>query len=231
MSTFEIANQALRRDMAAYATALATIVRELPRARELCDRIVKETRLAQALLAFASGPEAAELGQIVYQLANLWPYRERSFARTLGFDEEIAEARARREDAQRGMKLLARHGSDLLASEVTTCLTMIAGYLEEEQRILEECHRQIHPHAQNVQLTRKRLDLLIAAIDARLPESPSQQATLRAYSAAAETLRSWESGVPLDDEGIAILERCIASLEQADHLLIAHLSAAQPAGR
>lgn len=228
MGTFEFANQALRNDLAAYASALTTIVQTMPRIRNLCDQVVKETRLAQALLAFASGPQASEIGQIVFQLRNLWPYRDRMFERTLGFSEEMNEAHKLREEAQRGLKLLVRNNGDALSIELGTCLSNIHAYLEEEQKLLDLCHVRIQPHSQNMELTRKRLDLLIAAIDARLPSSPGQQATLRAYSAAADILRDWETGVPLDERGVEILQRCIESLEQADHLIIALLNPKHP---
>jgi hypothetical protein len=228
MSTFEFANQALRRDLAAYATALTTIVQALPRARELCDRVVKETRLIQALLAFASGPQATELGQVAYKLRNLWPYRERSYARTLGFSEEITEAVTLREEAQRALKLFPRQNGDALVIELTTCLTNVYTYLEEQQKLLEACHARIQPHAQNMDLTRKRLSLLIAAIDARLPDSETQQATLRAYQDTADLLRDWESGVPIDEQGVQILHRCIDSLDQADSLILTLLSPTAP---
>jgi hypothetical protein len=228
LGTFEFANQALRNDLVAYASALTTIVHTLPRVRFLCDQVVKETRLAQALLAFANGPQVSEIGQIVFQLRNLWPYRDRMFERTLGFSDEMSEAQKLREEAQRGIRLLSRNNGDSLSIELATCLSNIHNYLEEEQKLLETCHSRIQPHTQNMEMTRKRLDLLIAAIDARLPSSSGQQATLRAYSAAADILRDWETGVPLDERGVEILQRCIESLEQADHLVIALLNPKSP---
>src|SRR5262245_82585 len=126
MNMFDRANQSLRYDLEAYARALRTIVTAIPQAQELCERVVKETRLAQALLAFGSGAQVAELGQMAFHLSNLWPYRERPFARTVGFDDEIAEARRQREEALRGVKLLARSGGDALAVEVSTCFSNIA---------------------------------------------------------------------------------------------------------
>ena len=228
MSTFDFANQALRRDLAAYASALNTIVYALPRARELCDRVVKETRLVQALLAFASGQQSADLSQTAYRLRNLWPYRERPFARTLGFGEEIAESVTLREEALRSLKSLARQNADPLVIELAACLSNVAGYLEEQQKLLEACHARIQPHAQNMDLTRKRLDLLIAAIDARVPDSDSQHATLQAYQATADLLRDWESGVPIDEQGVHILQRCIECLEQADLLVLNLLNPIHP---
>jgi hypothetical protein len=214
VNTFDYANDALRRDMVAYANALRTIVGALPQARALYDRVLKEVRLAKALLAFAAGQQTSELTQILYHLTNLWPYRERPFARTLGFADEIAEAAKLRDEALRGVTILLRH-SDPLAGEVTNCFSNIAQLLEQSRRLLEECHASIRPHAENMELTRKRLNLLIAAVDARMPESPEQLAALRAYGEAADLLRDWENGVPLDERGVEILERCIAILEQA----------------
>src|SRR5689334_3410709 len=133
MNIFDRANEALRHDLEAYTRALRTIVTALPQARDLCDCVVKETRLARALLAFATGPQIADLAQLAFHLTNLWPYREQAYARTVGFADEIAEARRQREEAQRGMRLLARQTSDPLASEVSGCFENIARYLEEEQ--------------------------------------------------------------------------------------------------
>jgi signal transduction histidine kinase len=216
MSTFDYANQALRRDMAAYARALRTIVEALPEARALCDKVLKEVRLIQALLAFASGPQMAALAQIAYTLSNLWAYRDQSFARTLGFGDEINEARAYRDEARRGVALLARHaGNDPLAHELTVCLNNIIEYLEEEERLLIECDQAIRPHAENMEIARKRLNLLIAAIDARMPATPETAATLASYSEASRLLHDWESGVPLNDHGVEILETCIDLLERA----------------
>lgn len=214
MNTFDNANEALRRDMVAYSNALGTLVAALPRAQALCEQVLKEVRLAKALLAFASGPQSAEISTLLYRLSNLWPYRERSFERTLGFDDEIAEAVALREEAMHGIKLLARH-SDPLATEMTTCFANIARLLEQEQQLLEQCHASIRPHAENMDVTRKRLNLMIAAVDARMAQSPDQQLALRAYQEAADLLQRWENGVPLDTRGVEILERCIEILHHA----------------
>lgn len=73
----------------------------------------------------------------------------------------------------------------------------------------------IRPHAENMALTRKRLNLLIATVDARMPESAEQLAALQAYGEAADLLRDWQTGMPLDERGVEILERCIAILAQA----------------
>jgi hypothetical protein len=229
MNTFDFANETLRRDLAAYSNALSVLVTTLPRARALCDQVLKETRLARALLAFTNNQLTHDLHQILYNLSNLWPYREAAYARTLGFADEIAEARSLRDEALRGMRLLARYGKEALVAEVSTCFANIARYLEEEEALLEECDRSIRPHAENMDLTRKRLNLLIAAIDARLPVSPDQQAVLQTYTGAAEILKDWESGVPLDERGVAILEQCLAMLEQANHLFSGFLNPAQDA--
>ena len=225
MNMFDRANESLRRDLESYTRALRTIVTAIPRAQSLCDRVVKETRLAQALLAFGSGPQMAELGQLAFHLSNLWPYRERPFARTVGFDEEIAEARRQREEALRGVRLLARQNGDALATEVTACFNKIAEYLEEERKLLEECHALIHPHATNMDLTRKRLNLLVATADARLPDSSEQRSTLQAYNEAVALLRDWENGVPLDERGVDILERCLDALDQVDNIFPVHAKA------
>lgn len=230
MNPFDRANESLRHDLSAYARALRTIVMMLPRARTLCDHVVKETRLAHALLAFASGPQIAELSQLAFHLSNLWPYRDRLYPQTVGFDEEIAEARRQREEALRGARMMERFLRDGFAVEIRTCFLNMANYLEEEQRILEESHVLIQPHAKNLEITRKRLHLLIAAADARLPESPEQRVAVRAYTEAADLLRDWENGVPLDEQGIDILERCLTILDQTDNSILAYLSPGQPQG-
>ncbi len=224
MNTFEYANEALRRDLNAYAAALRTLVTTLPCARGLCEKINKETRLASALLAFGGQQVSNELAQILFNLQNLWPYRDRPFARTLGFTEEINEAKMLRDEALRGIKLLLRYGNDPLAAEVTSCLTNIIRQLEEEQALLETCDQSIRPHAENMEMTRKRLDLLVAAIDARMPDSPEQQAALRAYGGAAAILKDWETGVPLDEQGITILDNCLDILEQANMMFGGYLN-------
>jgi hypothetical protein len=220
MNSFDRANETLRQDLEAYARALRTIVTALPQAQELCDRVVKETRLARALLAFASGPQTADLAQLAFHLTNLWPYREQSFARTVGFNDEIAEARRQREEALRGARLLARQAtSDPLANEVSVCFNNIALFLDEERMLLEECNTLIQPHANNMEMTRKRLNLLVATVDARLPASAEQQAMLVAYNEAVALLRDWENGVPLEDRGVEILEHCLDMLEKADTMV------------
>jgi hypothetical protein len=222
MNIFDRANEALRQDLEAYTRALRTIVTALPQARALCDSVVKETRLARALLAFSNSPHAAELAQLAFHLTNLWPYREQAYARTLGFTEEIAEARRQREEALRGMRSLARQLNDPLFGEVNGCFENIAKHLGEEQKLLEECHSLIQPHANNMDITRKRLNLLVATVDARLPDSAEQQAMLQTYNEAVALLRDWENGVPLEDRGVDILEHCLDMLEKADQLVRAN---------
>jgi uncharacterized coiled-coil protein SlyX len=216
MNTFTRANETLRSSLEAYAHVLRTIVASMPQIRHLCDRVLKETRLIQALLAFETRSVAGELGQLAFNLSNLWPYREQPYDRTLGFNDEIAEAVRLHSDAQRGLQLVTRMGKDALAGELQTCFTNIMSYLSEEQKLLEECNNQVRPHANNMDITRKQLNLLIAAIDARMPASTEQATTLRAYQEAANLLHDWESGVPLNERGIEILERCLDTLDKAE---------------
>ena len=223
MNTFSRANEALQHDLAAYANTLNSIVATIPQAQALCDQVCKEVRLAEALLAFANGPVVSEISQIVFHLGNLWPYREQAYARTSGFADEIAEARRLREEARRGALLMARLGNDGLTNEVITCFDNIAVYLEQEQRLLETCHSRIRPHTSNMDVTRKRLRLLAAALDARLPVSPAQQEALRSYNAAIALLHAWESGVPLDASGIEVLDRCLELLKATDGMLLVQL--------
>lgn len=219
MNMFDHANEALRQDLEAYARALRTIVTSLPRARALCDRVIKETRLASALMAFGDPKQMADLAQIIFHATNLWPYREQSFARTVGFDDEIAEAQKQREEVLRGVHILTRRNGDSMAAEISTCLSNIAQYLEEERALLVECHTLIQPHACNIEITRKRLNLLAAMVDARLPPSLEQELVLDTYSKAATLLRDWENGVPLEERGVEILENCLDLLSQVDNLL------------
>jgi hypothetical protein len=216
MHMFDRANDSLRQDLEAYHRALRAIIAALPNARALCDRVVKETRLIDALLVFFHGPSAGELAQISFHLTNLWPYREQPFARTVGFAEEMAEAKRQREEALRGQQLLLRQSNDLVAKELNTCFANIARYLEDEHRLLAECHALIQPHAANMEMTRKRLALLSAMVDARLPNSPEQQSMLQAYRQAAALLHDWEQGVPLEERGVAILEGCVDMLDRID---------------
>lgn len=219
MTIFDRANQALREDLEAYAQALKTIVSTLPQARALCDQVVKETRLARALLAFGNSAQLAELSQLAFQLTNLWPYREQAFARTFGFDDEIAEAQRQRGETLRAVQILARMNGDALAAEVRTCFANIAQLLEDERALLAASHALIKPHATNMDMTRKRLTLLAAMVDARVPESPQQQQMLGIYNDALDRLRDWENGVPMDEHGVALIEQCLGMLTHIDHML------------
>jgi hypothetical protein len=115
MNIFDRANEALRHNLEAYTRTLRTIVTALPQARALCESVVKETRLRRALLAFSNSPQAAELAQLAFHPTNLWPYWEQAVARTLGFADEIAEARQQHEEALCGMRSLARRSNDPLS--------------------------------------------------------------------------------------------------------------------
>ena len=68
-------------------------------------------------------------------------------------------------------------------------------------------------------ITRKRLNLLVATVDARLPDSAEQHAMLQTYNEAVARLRDWENGVPLEDRGVDIREDCLDMLEKANHLV------------
>lgn len=216
MHIFQRANTALQHDLAAYARALRTIVESLPEARRICEQILKETRLIQALLAFGSGPQVVELNQIAFYLGNLWPFRENGFERTLGFQDEIQEARQLREQARRGLKVIERHNDGALSGELETCLRNIIVLFDEEERLLQECHDLIHPYATGLDMTRKRLHLLVAAAEARMPETPERTHVVHIYSQAATLLNDWESGVPLDQRGVNLLENCLEMLEQVE---------------
>jgi hypothetical protein len=219
MQMFDRANESLRQDLEAYHRALQTIVVALPRAQALCDRVLKEIRLIRALLAFFQGAEGTELEQLAFHLTNLWPYREQPFARTLGFASEIAEAEQQHKEALRGVRMLIRQVNDPVAKELSTCFSNIAQYLEDERRLLAESHALIQPHSTNMHATRKRLDLLSAMVDARLPSSPDQQAMLQAYNQAVTLLTDWEKGVPLEERGVAILESCLDMLDRIDGMV------------
>jgi hypothetical protein len=212
------ANESLFGDLERYAEALRQIVSALPEARALCGQVMREVRLAEALLAFGSGPQVVELGQIIFHLGDLWPFREHGPTRTSGFSDEIAEAAAHREEARRAIGLLARLPDEVMAAELRTCLANIQQYLQKEQQLLEQCHAHIQPFSANSDLTRKRLNLLIAAAEARLPESEDRRRAVQTYQEAAEILQSWEGGVPIDEHGVAILNRCIGLLGSSSEL-------------
>jgi len=231
MNTYDRANEALRHDLSAYAYALQSILSALPQARELCDNVVKETRLAQALLAFANISQVTELSQIAFHLTNLWPYREQAYAQTMGFRDEIEEAQRQREEALRAVRILERYSKEPLLAEVSHCFTSIAAYLAEEWRLLVECHERIQPHAANMELTRKRLNLLVAAVDARMPASDEKLVILQSYSEAYASMRDWEGGVPLDRQGADVLERCLWMLGQAGQNIFENFKAEHPSDR
>lgn len=222
MNSFDLANEALREDLTDYAHALRAIVTAIPQAEQLCDRVVKETKLAQALLAFTDVPETRELTRIAVRLSNLWPYRDKTFARTLGYTEEINEAHNYALEAQRAVEMLQSYSYDVLMKEVTGCFQNIIEYLGKEQALLEECHAGIQPHVANMEITRKRLQLLAATVDARMAESEEQQEMLSLYTEAAKLLREWESGVPLSGQGVEILDRCLDILEKTGQGFKAH---------
>ena len=64
--------------------------------------------------------------------------------------------------------------------------------------------------------------MLVATVDAPLPDSTEQQAMLQTYNEAVALLRDWENGVPLEDRGVEILEHCLDMLEKADQLVRAN---------
>ena len=66
--------------------------------------------------------------------------------------------------------------------------------------------------------------MLVATVDAPLPDSTEQQAMLQTYNEAVARLRDWENGVPLEDRGVDILEDCLDMLEKAN--LLVHASQA-----
>jgi hypothetical protein len=105
-----------------------------------------------------------------------------------------------------------------MAGELRICFTNIAQHLQDEGQLLEECHARIKPFSTNSDLTRKRLNLLIAAAEARLPENEDRRMAIQTYSEASELLRSWEGGVPLDERGVMILDRCINLLGASSEL-------------
>jgi hypothetical protein len=219
MNMFDRANQPLRTDLEAYAQALSAIVAMLPQARTLCDQIVKEVRLAEALLAFGNNQQLAELSQLAFQLTNLWPYREQSFVRTFGFEQEIEETRQQRAEALRGVLILTQMKDNPLAAEVRTCFANIAQLLEDQHALLAEGNALIKPHATNMDMTRKRLTLLAAMVDVRVPDSLQQAQMLRIYNDVLTLLHDWESGVPMDEHGVALIEQCLGMLTHIDHML------------
>jgi hypothetical protein len=215
---FSRANETLHHELSSYADSLRAVVGTLPQAADLALQVVREARLAEALLAFGSGPQVVDLGQVVFHLSNSWALRDETQARTAGFEHEIAEARSHREQAGRGLQLVARYLDDAIAGELRTCFTNITAYLDAELQLLNECQDRVRPFAANPDLTRKRLNLLIAAAEARLPDTPERRIAVGTYIEAEALLREWEGGVPLDERGIAIIERCLDIINRSSGL-------------
>lgn len=216
MSFFERANQSLRLDLKEYVDIVQAILVALPKAKQLCDSVVKEARLAHALVAFADSRHTADMEQIVFRLTNLWPYRERAYARTAGFSDEIAEAGQRRGEALDALQLAAHIPNKQLSQEIAICFNNIVKYLDEENALLCSCHEMLQPHVAGIELTRKRIELLTAMVDARVSTSAHQEAMLMAYREAGTLLADWENGVPLEDRGADILQRCLAILGEVE---------------
>jgi hypothetical protein len=63
-------------------------------------------------------------------------------------------------------------------------------------------------------MTRKRLNLIVAVVEGRMPTSAKRRAILSVYAEAFDLLHDWEGGVPLD-ERVQALDRCLRILEQA----------------
>ncbi|NJN17323.1 MAG: hypothetical protein HC822_14155 [Oscillochloris sp.] len=215
---FARANEALHRDLAGYADALRLIIAALPEARELGLRAVREARLVQAILAFGNGSQVAELGQIAFHLTNLWVLRDNTQPRTSGFDEELNETFAACEHARRGIALLGHRDDDGLSAELRLCFQNILRYLEDQLRVLEQCQQRLRPFSSGPELTRKRLNLLVAAAEARLPDSPNRQIAVRTYTEATALLQEWDGGLPLDGRGVAVLERCLDIINQSSSI-------------
>jgi hypothetical protein len=212
---FARANEALSNDLANYAEVIRDTIDSLPRARALCLQVVAEVRLVQALLAFGSGPETAELSRVALQLSNLWAVREDMPIQVSGFSGEIAESAGAIEQARRGLQLSARCADPALGAELKTCFTNIIGLLEAQQAVLEASHARLAPFRGSPELTRKRLNLLVAAAEARLPESPDRRAIISTYSAASALLEEWSGGLPLDERALELLNRCLALINSS----------------
>lgn len=215
---FNRANESLHYELSNYADSLRAVVETLPQAIELALQVVREARLAEALLAFGNGPQVVELGQVVFHLSNSWALHTGTQPRTSGFEKEIAESRQQREHAGRGLALIARYPDDAVAGELRICFTNITAHLDAALRLLDECQQRVQPFTANPDLTRKRLRLLIAAAEARLPDSPERRIAVSTYTEAAELLQEWEGGVPLDAGGITIIERCLAIINRSSGL-------------
>lgn len=212
---FTRANQALYQELSDYAAVLRTIVSALPQARALCEQAVREVRLVQALIAFGDGPQIIELTRIALHLGNLWAVRDDLPARTSGFSSEIEESIRACELAETAQRVVASREQDALSAELRVCFTNILTHLREQQHLLEECNQLLEPFRTSPDLTRKRLALLIAAAEARLPNTPARQAAVQTYHEAAALLGEWESGIALDERGIGVLERCLAIISHS----------------
>lgn len=211
---FARANEALFNDLANYADVIRSTISELPRARAICHQVVAEVRLVQALIAFGDGPEIAELSRVALQLSNLWAVREDMPAKASGFASEIAESDAAVEQAGRGLTLAARCPDKALGAELRICFDNIIGYLEAQKRLLQACHERLMPFRGSPELTRKRLNLLVAAAEARLPDSPERRTAVATYLSATALLDEWGSGLPLDERAVIVLDRCLDVLGQ-----------------
>jgi hypothetical protein len=214
---FSRANEALHQDLSGYAESLRAIVAAMPQAKEFCNRVVREARLIQALLAFGNGPQVVEFSQIAFHLSNLWPFRDDPQVRT-GFEDEIYETRARLDEVRYALRLLRASKDDAIAAELHVCFSNIEGFLQEELHLLEECQARVRPFTTNPDLTHRRLELLVAAAEARLPNTPERQLAVDTYTEAASLLQEWQGGVPLDERGVAILERCLDIINKSSTL-------------
>lgn len=212
---FMRANEALLKDLNDYAAILREVVATLPTARALCERVVREARLIQALLAFSDGVQAAELSRIVLHLGNLWAVRDDRPPRSSGFSEEIAESQRAREEALHGLSLVAGGRQDPISAELQVCFKHVLTYLHEQEQQLERCHALLQPFRTSPELTRKRLNLLVAAAEARLPDTPERRAAVQTYLDAAALIAEWEGGVALDERSIAVLDRCLTIIGQS----------------
>lgn len=212
---FMRANEALLKDLTDYAAILREVIATLPLARTLCERVVREARLIQALLAFSDGIQAAEMSRIVLNLGNLWAVRDDSPPRSSGFSEEIAESERARAEAQHGLSLVSGKAKDPINAELEVCFKHVLDHLVEQQRLLERCHALLLPFRTSPELTRKRLNLLVAAAEARLPDTPERCAAVQTYRDASALLAEWEGGLALDERGIAVLERCLTIIGQS----------------
>ena len=211
---FTRANDALCDDLGQYAATLRAIIEALPRAKRFCEQVAAEVRLVQAILAFGDGPEVAPLQQISLQLSSLWGVRDDLPVRATGFSVQIAESVRALEQAHRGLGLARGRTNDALTAELSICFTNIVGHLQAQKQILEECEEHLRPFRASPELTRKRLNLLIAAAEARLPDTPARREAIAIYAEAAELLAGWQTGITLDEQGIAVLERCLGLLSQ-----------------